>query len=126
MGKNTVELPVVPDKDLSEVLLVENNLLLYGTCKSNSIMARYKNYIPVSFENKAVIVCGRSFTEDSAAVFAIFPHPENPFCYVAVHGGIAPDSICWGSHLDMMLLPDYIIYTCGKLIEWGFWGNYWK
>ena len=60
------------------------------------------------------------------AGIAVFPHPENPERYVAVHGGSTPDALTWGSHLDMALLPDYLIYAGGQTLEWGFWGNDWQ
>lgn len=63
---------------------------------------------------------------DRVAAFVVFPHPENPERYVAVHGGATPDAISWGSHLAMHLLPDYIVYARGEMIDWGFWNNEWK
>ena len=62
----------------------------------------------------------------TVAVFVVLPHPENPDRYVAVHGGVTPDAITWGSHLDMQLLPDYIAYNGGDLLDWGFFDNRWK
>ena len=56
------------------------------------------------------------------AVLAIFPHSDHPCRYVAVHGGIRPDSTTWGSHLPTYkLLPDYIVYCEGEVLAWGFW-----
>jgi len=33
---------------------------------------------------------------------------------------VTPDAICWGSHLDMHLLPDYMVYSEGEALDWGF------
>ena len=66
------------------------------------------------------------YTADKAAFFAVFPHPENPDRYVAVHGSITPDAIIGGSHLGKMLLPDYIVYFNGELLDWGFWNSQWR
>ena len=57
---------------------------------------------------------------------AIFPHPENPDRYVAVYGGVTPDALTWGSHLNLNLLPDFIVFNGGDLLDWGFWNNEWK
>ncbi|MCZ6677485.1 MAG: hypothetical protein O7E52_09560, partial [Candidatus Poribacteria bacterium] len=126
MGDNAVQLPVIPDAELTEELLRSNNLLLYGTYDSNAILARFEGQLPLAFEERTIHLSDKSYAADGAAVFAVFPHPENPGRYVAVHGGVAPDAICWGSHLDMQLLPDYIVYADGQLLDWGFWGNDWK
>ena len=45
---------------------------------------------------------------------------------VAVHGGVVPDAICWGSPLDMMPLPDYPVCSGGEVLDWGFASNEWK
>jgi hypothetical protein len=59
------------------------------------------------------------------AAIAIFPHPESAR-YVAVHAGTTPDAITWGSHLDMQLLPDYLVYAGGELLDWGFFDGDWQ
>ena len=59
-------------------------------------------------------------------MFAVFPHPDNPGRYIAVHGGITPDALCWGNYLNLQLLPDYLVYEGGKMLDWGFWDNAWK
>ena len=60
------------------------------------------------------------------AVLAIFPHPDHPYRYVAVHGGVRPDATTWGSHLHLQLLPDYIVYCEDEVLDWGFWSNQWE
>jgi dienelactone hydrolase len=126
MGDNEVQLPVVEDAVLSEAQLKQHNLILYGTPSSNSVLARWREDLPISFKGHTVRVSDRTYTAEGCGVFALFPHPENLQRSVAVHGGTSPDAICWGSHLDMHLLPDYIVYAGGNLIDWGFWNNEWR
>ena len=126
MGDNAVNLPVIPDIELSEDLRQANNVLLYGTYESNAILARFEDQLPLAFEGNTLRLSDKSYTAEGVAVFAVFPHPENSARYVAIHGGVTPDAICGGSHLDMQLLPDYIVYSGGQLLDWGFWGNDWK
>ncbi len=125
-GKNSVELLVLADNELSEELLRERSLLLYGTPSSNAILKRFEGRIPIAFEKGMLRLAGKTYKAERAAAIAVFPHPENSRRYVAVHGGVSPDAITWGSHLDMMLLPDYLIYSGGELLDWGFWDNDWK
>jgi predicted esterase len=126
LGENSVELPVVNDRELNDDLFVNNNLLLYGTQRSNSILAQFDGQIPIAFDGTTIRLSDKSYTGARAAVIAVFPNPKNPERYVAVHGGVTPDAISWGSHLDMQLLPDYLVYSGGDLLDWGFWGNDWK
>lgn len=113
MGDNAVQLPVIPDVELTEDLLQTNNLLLYGVYGSNAILSHFEGKLPITFEGKTIHLSDKSYTAEAMAVFAVFPHPSNPERYVAVHAGVTPDAICWGSHLDMQLLPDYIVYSGG-------------
>lgn len=126
MGENNVTLPVVLDKDLAEAQLQQNNLILYGTFKSNQIMKRFADRLPVEFDGKVIRVGGRSYAGKDTSVFAVLPHPENPNRYIAVHGGVTVDAITFGSHIDLGLLPDYIVYSGSQVLDWGFWGNDWK
>jgi len=126
MGQNTVDLPIVRDADLTAGDRDGHNLLLYGTPASNSVMAEFAEHLPVAFEDGTVRLGGRLYRGDGAAAFALFPHPRNPRRCVAVHGGATPDAVCWGSHLDMQLLPDYLVYAGGEVLDWGFWDNDWR
>jgi hypothetical protein len=126
MGDNAVDLPIVNDGELAEDQRLQNNLLLYGTYASNSVLARFEGRLPLAFDGTTLRLADRTYTAGRVAVFAVFPHPENPDRYVAVHGGVTPDAICWGAHLDMNLLPDYIVYSEGEALDWGFWGDDWK
>ena len=106
-GENSIELAVVSDNDLTEDELLANNLILFGTHATNSILARFAGDLPLAFEGETIRLSGRSYSSDHAAVFALFPHPRNPGRYVAVHGSVTPDAHSWGSHLGMQLLPDW-------------------
>ena len=126
MGENWVDLPIINDSELGDDVLVNNNLLLYGTYTSNSVLAQFEDELPLVFDETTIHLSDKTYILNRAAVLAVFPHPKNPERYVAVHGGVTPDAICWGSHLDMQLIPDYLVYSEGKLLDWGFWGNDWK
>jgi len=126
MGHNSVKLSSVPDAELDEARLAAGNLLLYGTFASNSILARFQGQLPLAFSEDRIDLAGRNYRRAGAAVFAVFPHPLNSRRYLAVHGGTAPDAICWGSHLDMQLLPDFLVYAGAEVLDWGFFDNNWQ
>ncbi|MBL9215603.1 MAG: prolyl oligopeptidase family serine peptidase [Opitutaceae bacterium] len=125
-GDNAVELPVIADRDLTAEARGANNLLLLGRPASNAVLARYADRLPLAFADGEIRLAGRTYAAPRVAVFAIFPHPENPARYVAVHGGVTPDAICWGSGLNLQLLPDFLVYAEDRVLEWGFWDHAWQ
>jgi hypothetical protein len=125
-GSNTVKLTPIKDLDLKEDQIRDNNLLLYGTDKTNDVLRKYRDRLPLAFKAGAVRLGDRTYAGERVAAFAVFPHPDNPNRYIAVLGGITPDAITWGSHLSLQLLPDYLVFDRGKMLDWGFWDNAWK
>lgn len=125
-GENHVDLPVLDDVDVDDETVGCRNLLLYGTADSNHLLRRYADDIPVVFGDGVLELAGQRYEGERVAAIAVFPHPVHPGRYAAVHGGVTADAICWGSHLDMQLLPDYLVYDGGRLLDWGFWGNDWR
>lgn len=125
-GSNTVDLVSIKDVDLAEDQIRNNNLILFGTDKSNAVLKRYRDKLPLAFEPGAIRLGERTYSSARAAVFAVLPHPDNPGRYIAVAGGVTPDAITDGSHLSFQLLPDYVVYDGGKMLDWGFWDNAWK
>ena len=81
-------------------------------------MAAWAGQFSLTFSNQVIQLAGKSYTGDRVAILAVFPHPDDPHRYVAIHGGGSPDGVTWGSHLDMQLLPDYVVYCGGKTLDW--------
>ena len=125
-GENSVELPIATDADLSDEEIRNNNLLLFGTDKTNALLRRFGDDLPVRFQERAIRIHDRTFAGDQVTVFAVFPHPENPERYLALHGGVTEDAVTFGSHLNLLLLPDYLVYDGPRVLAWGFWDNQWK
>ena len=123
-GRNSAELALIPDSELSQDDRQSSNLILYGTPASNSVFKALAGRLPISFDATTIRLPHGSFTAPRAAVFAVFPHPDHNGRYVAIHGGVTPDALTWGSHLNMMLLPDYIVYDAGRMLDWGFWAQW--
>jgi len=122
-GENTVALSILPDSAALEDVVAANDLLLYGTLGSNIVLRRFEGRLSLEFEGNSVRLCGCTCADLNAAVFAALPHPGNSRRFAAVHGGITPDAFTRGSHLDMQLLPDYLVYSREKVLNWGFWNS---
>ena len=125
-GENSMVLPFAVDTDLSDEAIRDNNLLLFGTPATNRLLQRFQDYLSIEFGPKTVTLGDRTYRGDHVAVFAVFPHPENQNRYIGVHGGVTPDATTFGSHLNALLLPDYLVYNGPDLLSWGFFNNQWK
>ena len=124
MGENWVDLPLCNDADLEE--LGQSNLLLYGNERSNAALKKLSGDLPIEFEGDCIRLADNVYRGEKVGALAVFPHPLNAGRYAAVHGGTAADAICWGSHIDMQLVPDFLVYDGGAVLDWGFWGNDWR
>jgi hypothetical protein len=125
-GSNTVKLRIVKDVDLTDDQIRGDNLLLFGNDMSNAVLKKYAGRLNVEFKPGSIRLGDRTFTGEGVAVYAVFPHPDNPDRYIAVLGGNTPDAMTGASHFSLQLLPDYLIFTQDKMLDWGFWDNAWK
>ena len=125
-GENNVEMHVITDTEISDGELGENNIVLVGTGSTNAVLDRFQDDIPISFGHSSVSLGDKTYTSEDVAAFAVCPNPYNSSRYVGVHGGTSPDAITWGSQLGLMLLPDYIVYSGTKPLDWGFFDSNWR
>ena len=144
LGENSVPIPVLSDVrmlDLVErdsapgppaqgvvvdkALLTRANLIFVGNYRSNAALAQLAPRLPLVFGKGRVELGGKAFTAAHLAFAAVFPHPDNRR-YVGVLGGSEPDAICWGSHLNLQLLPDYLVFDRARVVDWGFWSAAWR
>jgi pimeloyl-ACP methyl ester carboxylesterase len=125
-GENSAVQRVALDKELTEDEARGSQLILFGTERTNALVARYIDRLPLKFGDKSLELDGKTFAGDDVALFALFPHPDNPERCLAIHGGVSPDAIVYGSHLNQLLAPDYLVYNRGQILAWGFWNNEWK
>ncbi len=124
-GANEVEIPVLKDAEVDDATLKKYNLFCIGTPATNAILAKFDGRLPLKFGDQEIILAGKSFRGKDVAVVTAFAHPYNPDRYVAVLGGVSYDAITWASHLNLALLPDYLVFEREKVLRWGFFNNNW-
>ena len=93
---------------------------------SRACRARFGGRIPLEFKEREIILGRKSFWGEDVAVITALANPDNPDRYVAVLGGVSADAITWASHLNLALLPDYLVFEKEKVLEWGFFDNNWR
>jgi pimeloyl-ACP methyl ester carboxylesterase len=131
-GESSIDLPILTDvewldADRCDTELHAANILAYGTPMSNAVLARFAERLPASVVPNEITVGRRRFSGPGLALIAVFAFPDDQVSrYLGVHGGTSPDAITSGAHLNLQLLPDYLVYDAHSVLEWGFFDNAWN
>jgi len=124
-GKSFVEWDKIEDTQLPHPLPA-GNFFLMGTPQSNAVLKRFENDIPLSFSEGSLNLAGKHFEGKDVATICILPRPDGEEGYFTILGGVSPDAVCWGAYLNLNLLPDYLVFNKGEVLEWGFFNPQWK
>ncbi|HEX2676909.1 MAG TPA: extensin family protein, partial [Polyangiales bacterium] len=104
-----VEQPVVADSEVTEAMMREHHLVLYGTPGSNSILSRIEAKLPIHVDADGVVVGDRRFSSKGVGTRFIYPNPLAPDHYVIVQAAPTPEGVMNGHNLPDFL-PDYVVY----------------
>jgi hypothetical protein len=76
--------PIKSDREVTSADIEKFHLLLVGTPKSNLLLSRIQNQLPVRVEGGAVAAGNRRFRGEDVGFRLIYPNPLNPHKYVVV------------------------------------------
>ncbi len=116
------EFPLKAADKVTAADIADFNLILFGTAKSNPIIARLAPKLPTALMKAA--------GEGEAVVF-VYPNPENPARYVVVWTGAVLSAkldvkLEAGWMMPLNLLPDYLTVKDGKVTSAGHFDRDWK
>ena len=101
----------VKDTDVSEREMARSNLFLFGTPKTNAVLAQIAPKLPIRFTNAGYEILGKTYkATDTTGLVFIYPNPLAPERYVVVCCG-APYGEKLGVNHKYDLLPDFIVYS---------------
>jgi hypothetical protein len=103
------EQEVVADTDVTDELMRDATVVLYGTAGDNAVLERMRERLPIRIEEDAVVVGEQRHTGRDVGVRFIYPNPLAPERYVMVQGGVTTDAVGAGHKLPDFL-PDYLVY----------------
>jgi len=83
-GVRFYAVPIKSDREVTAADIEKFHLLLVGTAKSNLLLSRIENRLPVRVERGAVMAGDRRFAGDDVGYRLIYPNPLNPQKYVVV------------------------------------------
>lgn len=78
---------VVDDTAVTDELIANNNLVLFGDPGSNAVLARVLDKLPVGWTREAITVGGKTYDPQTHGLSLIFPNPLNPRRYVVLNSG---------------------------------------
>lgn len=129
---------VASDTEVTEQMMRDAHLVLYGTAGDNRVLERIKDRLPIRVESDAVAVAERRFAGKSVGTKFIHPNPLSPQRYVIVQAGVTTAAVMAGHNLPDFL-PDYVVYDAnatrtrarliferrGRPLALGFFDRFW-
>ena len=79
--------PTIKDTELTDELIADKNLILFGDPGSNRVLAKVLSDLPVKWSKDAIEVNGKKFDPSAHGLSLIFPNPLNPNRYVVINSG---------------------------------------
>jgi predicted esterase len=104
-----VEQTVLSDREVTDEVLRDHDVVLYGTPGSNALLTRMAASLPIQIEPDAIVAGEQRFTGPALGTKFIYPNPLAPGRYVIVQAGPTIEGVNAGHNLPDFL-PDYVIY----------------
>ena len=125
-GESNYTLQTITDEDCTEQIRQDHNLILLGTPHSNSVWKSISDTTPAKFDGKRLAFRDKIYEGPGVGFCALMPSPFREDRYVLTVGGLSPEAITGSSHLNLQLLPDYVIWDGGRVLDWGFFDGHWR
>ncbi len=128
--------PVKDDAAVTDADIAASNLILWGDPKSNKVLARILDKLPVQWSADAISLGARKFGSATNALVMIYPNPLNPKKYVVLNSGNTFREYAQSTNsFQVAYLPDYAVVDLttppdarwpGKIAAAGFFGEAWQ
>lgn len=106
---------VVKDADVTDEIIAQSNLVLWGDPQSNKLLARVIEKLPLQWTKETIKVGAKSFAADSHVPALIFPNPLNPEKYVVLNSGFTFREYDYLNNARQVAkLPDYAVIDISK------------
>jgi hypothetical protein len=96
--------------EISDADIADMNLVLFGDPKSNKLLAKIADKLPIKWGEKEITVGGKKWAADKFIPVFIFPNPLNPKRYVVINSGFTYAVAGGGSNATQTpKLPDWAV-----------------
>ena len=130
------DLPIKKASEITDADRSSHHLVLWGTPKSNKLIAEIAGTLPVTWKNDRVTAGKRSFSSSQHVPVLIYPNPLNPRKYVVLNSGPTfREAHDRTNSLQNPKLPDWAILdltqppdaeAAGKVVATDFFDERWK
>jgi dienelactone hydrolase len=130
------EARVKADTEITEADIAANNLILWGDPRSNSVIAKIIDRLPVRWDAQGVKVGDQLYTADRHAPILIYPNPLNPKRYIVINSGFTFREYDYTTNARQTpKLPDYAVVDLsvpattrapGRIVTAGFFNERWE
>ena len=128
--------PTKSDKEVTDADIASANLILWGDPKSNALLAKIADKLPVKWTEKGIQIGDKLYEPGTHVPVLIYPNPLNPKKYVVLNSGFTFREYDYLNNArQVSKLPDYAIVDVttppnsrfpGKIVRAGFFGEKWE
>ena len=128
--------PVKKDTEINEADLASHNLVLWGDPRSNAVLARIADRLPIRWTEQGIVVGDRTFDSGKHALVMIYPNPLNPDHYIVINSGFTYREYDYLNNARQVAkLPDWAVIDLtqpvttqdpGGVPVAGFFGEHWE
>jgi len=130
------EARVKDDKDVTEIDIASSNLILWGDPKSNAIIAKIADRLPIAWTPETIQIGDSKYPSAEHTLVAIYPNPLNPKKYIVLNSGFTFREYDYLNNArQVSKLPDFAVVDVrvpmssrfpGKVVMGGFFDESWK
>ncbi|MEJ7594251.1 MAG: prolyl oligopeptidase family serine peptidase [Planctomycetaceae bacterium] len=127
---------VVNDTDVTDEMIQSANLVLWGDPKSNSVMAKIADKLPIQWSAEKITVGDKSYESANHAPILIHPNPLNLNRYVVLNSSFTfRDYAYLNNARQVPMLPDWAVIDLntppnsvwpGKVVAADFFDEQWR
>ncbi|MCZ2341148.1 MAG: prolyl oligopeptidase family serine peptidase [Bacteroidales bacterium] len=128
--------PVKDDTAIKDADIASSHLILWGDPKSNAVLAKIADKLPVKWTSKGLVVGDKTYNPETHVPVLIYPNPLNPEKYVVLNSGFTFREYDYLNNARQVpKLPDYAVVDVttppssrwpGKIVCAGFFGEKWE
>jgi len=130
------EARVKDDSAVSDADIAAHNLVLWGDPKSNQVLAKIADKLPIGWDGQRVQLDKKTFSAENHVPLLIYPNPLNPKRYVVLNSGFTFREYDYLNNARQVpKLPDFAVIDVntpsssrfpGKVVTAGFFDEEWK
>ncbi|MEN3940903.1 hypothetical protein WJU23_06400 [Prosthecobacter sp. SYSU 5D2] len=128
--------PSKADKEISDADIASSNLILWGDPKSNAMLARIIDKLPIEWTADKLVANGKTYDVKTHAPVLVYPNPLNPQRYVVINSSFTYREYDYLNNARQVAkLPDWAIVDLaqpktsrapGGITDAGFFDESWQ